>query len=369
MNPMKKNSLHVSLFILALLCFGFADCTGKKPSAAAEPPADTLQPDTTAARHDTLVMQDEQVDTNWKSAYRNVTTPVKPAAPAAVAPAAPARQAVPKGEIELGNARIMPLPKKTTPPGFLIPEPKEELTSGLDKANKGDLKGAIADFTAAITKNFRYSPAYFYRAKANYDLGKEEAALPDLDSALKYNARMSTAYYFKGKIYSDQGKFDKAIPAFSKALEIRPDFPDALNYRGVANAKLGKHTEAIADYAAAIEKKADYAVAYYNKGTSEASTGQYQQAVASLTKAVELDNTNKVAIMNRGNCYVMLEKYTEAINDFNKLIEMDPKNADAYYNRGSARYLAGDDKMCLDWRKAASLGSAKAREAITKYCK
>lgn len=251
----------------------------------------------------------------------------------------------------------------------LVSKTSPELQSGLEKAKNGDLKGAIVDFTAALKADPKLASAYFYRAKALIELGNQKEALPDLDSALRYRPNQSLFYYYRGKIYSDQGNYERAIAEFNQALNFLPGFPDALNYRGVTKARQGKHEEAIIDYEAAVEKNPDFALAFYNKGTSEAALGEYKKASESFSKSIKLDPEYRLSYLNRGNCYVMLEEYQAAIDDFTRLIEMEPKNADAYYNRGSAYYLKGDAKMCDDWKKAASMGNAKAKEAVSKYCR
>lgn len=251
----------------------------------------------------------------------------------------------------------------------LVSKSPEELKTGIEKASKGDLKGAITDFTAALAKDHTLASAYFYRAKAQVELGNDKAALPDLDSALRYRPNQALFYYYRGKIYSDQGSYDKAIEEFNQALIFMPGFPDALNYRGVTKARQGKHEEALVDYESAVDKNPEFALAYYNKGTSEAALGEYKKATESLSKSIQLDPGYRLSYLNRGNCYVMIQEYQPAIDDFTKLISLEPKNSDAYYNRGSAHFLKGDGLMCDDWKKAASMGNNKAKEALSKYCK
>ncbi|MEO6863766.1 MAG: tetratricopeptide repeat protein, partial [Microcoleus sp.] len=50
-------------------------------------------------------------------------------------------------------------------------------SQGLARANQGDLKGAVDDFSKAISLKPDYADAYFKRANAKYDLGKKAEAL------------------------------------------------------------------------------------------------------------------------------------------------------------------------------------------------
>ncbi len=64
----------------------------------------------------------------------------------------------------------------------------------------------------------------------------------------------------------------------------------------------------------------------------------------------------------------MLNNPKAAIDDYTKLIELDPKNSDAYFNRGTAYSMTGDNRMCDDWRKAASMGNSKAAASLQQNC-
>ena len=109
------------------------------------------------------------------------------------------------------------------------------LNSGLDKAESGNLKGAIADWTKAIEMYPRYGIAYFNRGIAKHELGDLRGAIAD----------------------------------YTKAIEYDPNYASAYNNRGTAKERLKDHQGAISDYTKAIEIKPMYARAYFNRGTSK----------------------------------------------------------------------------------------------------
>ena len=259
--------------------------------------------------------------------------------------------------------------KPGRPGKFIDPYRPQVMLDGLKKAQAGDLKGAIEDFDSAIRKNPRNFNAYFYRAKAKIEYGDKTGAMEDIDLAIKNKGDEAIYYYYRGKMLSDAGQTGKALVDFDMAIRLKRNFTDALNYRGVERAKLGMHKEAIQDYDSAIISNPSYTLGYYNKGTSQAALGDFNAAMLSFSKSIQLDTTHVLSYLNRGNCYVQLKEYNLAIADFTSAIGLDPGNSDAYFNRGAAHFLSGDNLMCPDWQKAATLRNDKARSYLEKYCK
>ncbi|MBK7214584.1 MAG: tetratricopeptide repeat protein [Bacteroidales bacterium] len=302
-----------------------------------------------------------QLDTSWSQAVQTMSDEK-------AGPQDPETQSkiVKAGTINAANQKGQQGPVS---PIRVNPFRPQELMDGLKKAQAGDLAGAIVDFTAAIKKNPRNYNAYFYRSKARIESGNPTGAMEDINNAIANKGDEALYYYYRGKMLSDIGQSGKALMDFDKAVKIRKNFPDAWNFMGVEKAKQGFHKEAILDYDSAIIYNPDYALFVYNKGTSLAALGDFEAAVDCFTKAIGLSPKDVMSYMNRGNCYVQLKSYTQAMSDFDKAIELDPKNSDAYYNRGAVHYFIGDQKMCPDWRKAASMGNRSAKAMLDKYCK
>jgi tetratricopeptide (TPR) repeat protein len=295
---------------------------------------------------------------------------------------------IPGGEIELKpvsptNPGTTTKGKKTSatpgvkPSGPTVVKPKDipdpnrpkELFNGIDKAQKGDLQGAIVDFDSCILKNPRNYNAYFYKAKAQIELNEPQKAMANLNLAIQYNPVNPIIFYYRGKLFYDAGEIDKAYDDFDSAVSLNPGLPDPLNFRGVIKAQRGKHAEALEDYNAALKINPIFATAYFNKGTSEAALASYADAIASFSKCIELDSVNVSSYMNRGNCYFMTKEYRAAIADYTKVISIDPSKSDAYFNRGAACQYSGDKNACNDWLKAKSLGNKKADAMLEEYCK
>lgn len=348
---------HIFLTLLILMLaasMGFTSCKGDNKNSVQ---ADSLIFDTGKIQlPDTTTNRLAMADSSWETAAK--TYPKNPQA---------------NQDTASGNSRNLKIDKlgkpKIAPISKFDPYRPQELKDGLEKARKGDLRGAIADFDLAIAKNYKNYNAYFYKAKALIELNEPQNALPNLDLAIENYPINPMFFYYRGKLYFDQGKIENAFADFDKAVSLKADFTDALNYRGVTKEMKGLHVEAIEDYNAALKANPNFATAYYNKGTSEAALEKYSDALASFTRCIELDPKKVMGFMNRGNCQVMLKDYKSAINDYTSAISLDPKNADAYFNRGAAYQYSGDKNSCKDWQRALSLGSKKASEALNKYCK
>src|SRR5262249_40495093 len=128
---------------------------------------------------------------------------------------------------------------------------------GIEKARKGDLDGAIADFNRAAELNPKDDAPYYNRAQA------------------------------KGLKNDKAG----AIADYSKAIELSSTNPAAYNNRGNARAKANDRDGAIAHYTRAIELKPDDARAYYNRATLKKEKGDAAGAAADFKRAQKLDPT------------------------------------------------------------------------------
>jgi tetratricopeptide (TPR) repeat protein len=364
---MTKSSIYLAIFLM--FSFIVLACNSNRANLPDDHNNDSTVPQKLDPVNlpDTIHKTSALTDTNWSQAVKTLSDEKRSGSGSH---AEPETQTENKGTVDQKtNENKAGVPKGKVIPVTTNPFRPQIMLDGLKKAQAGDLKGAIEDFTAALKKNPKNYNAYFYRAKARIETGDNEGALDDLNNAIENKGDEAIYFYYRGKMYSDAGDSKKAVMDFNKAIQLKHDFTDALNYRGVEKARQGFHNEAIKDYDSAILSNPGYALCYYNKGTSQATVGDFKSAKESFTKSINLTPKHTLSYLNRGNCSVQLKDYPSAIADFTKVIELEPKNTDAYYNRGAAHFLAGDKQMCPDWKKAASMGNAKAKGMIEKYCK
>jgi len=122
-------------------------------------------------------------------------------------------------------------------------------------ATRGDLAGAIVEYTEAI----RIRPDY---PEAHNNIG------PALAS---------------------QGKLDDAIAHFTTAIRLRPNYADAYSNLGVALATRGNFDEAITQYTESIRLDPDNARTHMNLGLALQARGQTADALRELELAVRMN--------------------------------------------------------------------------------
>jgi len=87
---------------------------------------------------------------------------------------------------------------------------------------KGDIDGAIADFTEAISLDPKATRAYFYRAISREEIGDLDGAIQDCNKLLSLAPEYTLAYSFRAFAYKNIGEITKAKADAKKARELDP---------------------------------------------------------------------------------------------------------------------------------------------------
>jgi tetratricopeptide (TPR) repeat protein len=198
--------------------------------------------------------------------------------------------------------------------------------SGLARKAKGDLDGAIADYSKAIEINPRYAEAFVNRGVARKAKGDLSGAIADYDKALALDPGLKEAYNNRGLARQLQGSLDPAIADFDKAIELDAHYAGAHYNRASAARAKGDLKLAIAELTKAIESPDNdhLSETYDNRGTIRHEMGDNVGAVADFTKAIEINPRNVFAYSNRGYALILLDKDTEAQKDFDRILKMRP---------------------------------------------
>jgi Tfp pilus assembly protein PilF len=123
----------------------------------------------------------------------------------------------------------------------------------IDRFEKNDLEGAIADFTKAIELNGQQLEFCFYfRGIALYRRGRLDEAIADLSKAisLKQHPRF---YDDRGNLLAQKGDFDGAIVDLNRAVELEPKYAKAYGDRGIVHLMRGEDTAAESDFKKCFE--------------------------------------------------------------------------------------------------------------------
>jgi tetratricopeptide (TPR) repeat protein len=99
---------------------------------------------------------------------------------------------------------------------------------GVIKEWKGDLAGAVADYSRAIALNARYRNAYINRAIAYFKMHEYEKSIADNRRAIELEPRNSENYSEYGSIgeaFQRLNRNDSAYVYFDRAIETQPGLP------------------------------------------------------------------------------------------------------------------------------------------------
>jgi tetratricopeptide (TPR) repeat protein len=230
------------------------------------------------------------------------------------------------------------------------------IRNGNSKMAKGDLQGAITDYTRAIEADPRFKSAYFNRGQAKTTLHDLEGAISDYSKAIELDQNYGTYYFARGMAKFALKNYQEAILDFTIAIQSEPS----------------KHPEAYMGRGLSIISNAEYMATYVGKQLSKDEVETIQKAVTDFNRAIKLKSDFVEAYSGRGIAENILQDYQVALLDFNKSIELDPTFAEAYAHRGITQIKLGKiSQGCTDLKKAGELGYAEAFDLdfVKPFCK
>ena len=130
---------------------------------------------------------------------------------------------------------------------------EEYFYRALEKQNKKDYYGAVADYTKAIEINPNDANAYINRGNSKNNLEDYYGAIADYTKAIEITPNDAAAYYNRGFVKSNLKDNYGAIADYTKAIEINPNYADAYNNRGIAKEIIGDLNGACTDWKKAVE--------------------------------------------------------------------------------------------------------------------
>ena len=161
------------------------------------------------------------------------------------------------------------------------------ITAGY-KSQKGDYRGAIADYDRALTLNPQFEEIYFRRGIAHSLLKNWQGAESDYTRAIEIKPEHAEAYLHRGSMRNIRGNWRGAKSDFDVALALNPNSLSAYIGRGIALCELNDCQAGIKDYHRAIAINRSYAEAYTRRGFAYYRLGNRQGAIDSYMTAAEL---------------------------------------------------------------------------------
>jgi tetratricopeptide (TPR) repeat protein len=211
--------------------------------------------------------------------------------------------------------------------------------------------------------NLKEANAYNERGIAKGVKGDIDGAIADYTRAIELDPRHTISYNNRGAEKLKKGDFDGAITDCNRAIELDPEYADAYAIRAYAKDKTGDSDGAMADLGPAIKLNPKDASAYDLRAELEARKKQYAAAIKDEQKAIELDPKNGRYYSNLGWCELFDRKPHESIAVSLKALELSPDKAvmikgnlahgylfDNQFEKAKALYLENKDAKLHDGR-------------------
>jgi tetratricopeptide (TPR) repeat protein/transglutaminase-like putative cysteine protease len=232
------------------------------------------------------------------------------------------------------------------------------MARGWSRERKGDVEGAIADYSKAISLEPDNPQQFVARAGAYLRKGDIGSATKDVEAVDRLAPGKWTSLQAHALIFMQEKQIDKAVEALTRAIDLNPDQPGLYEARGRAYFGTQSNGSALADFREALRidpRRTDLhrpmAVAYEN-------LKQFDLALAEYDKAIAADPADEMAHYDRGALLVRLGKTDEAIKEYDASISIKP-SFNAYLFRAQARPDTEKDKILADINAALKLSAPK----------
>lgn len=180
---------------------------------------------------------------------------------------------------------------------------------------KRDLKGAAADYDAAIALVPDNALAYLSRGALRAELRDFEGALPDLDRVLAVRPDFLPAIVARARVLAELRRYADAAETWGRVVAMRPNDPIALHQRGVAHSSAGDRVQALRDFDAALGLAPDRPEVLLDRATVRASAGDYGDALADIERAMPAVPTEAAPFRLRGRVHFEQGDYAAAVSD------------------------------------------------------
>lgn len=104
----------------------------------------------------------------------------------------------------------------TTKPSPSTQQTPLPITTGLARKAKGDLAGAVADYSQAIALDPNMTNVHDNRGRARHRQGDLAGAISDFDQAIARAPQDAEAYFLRGNVRYDQGDLAGSVATTTK---------------------------------------------------------------------------------------------------------------------------------------------------------
>jgi tetratricopeptide (TPR) repeat protein len=137
---------------------------------------------------------------------------------------------------------------------------------------KGDYRHAVQDATRSI-KLEPSAEAYYTRALAYHNMGRDEAAIRDCNAALAIAPDNENALFVRASAHQGKMDYSEAIQDFTNVLRLDPDRADVFFARGAAYYGAADFERAAGDFSRAIKLGLVDEVVFYLRSLANSELG------------------------------------------------------------------------------------------------
>jgi tetratricopeptide (TPR) repeat protein len=204
------------------------------------------------------------------------------------------------------------------------------LSTGADRATKGDYAGAIREFKRAIGLDSSPENAvtvYNLLAQSYIQIGQTEDAIKAYRSSISMAPTDDTAHLQLGNIYFSQGRFNEAETEYRSAVKNNPTLSTNLFSLGQVYLATGRTREAETTFQSVIKMDPSQYGGYYALGQTYAKEGRQQEAIAEFQKVVGLKKDFFPVHVDLGSAYADLGQMAKAKDELRILNDKAPDQA------------------------------------------
>jgi tetratricopeptide (TPR) repeat protein len=196
------------------------------------------------------------------------------------------------------------------------------LSTGADRAIKGDYAGATREFRRAI--GLDSSPenavtAYNLLATSYIQMGRTEDAIKAYKSSIRMAPTDDTAHLKLGNIYFSQGRYNEAETEYKSAGKNNPTSSTNIFSLGQVYLATDRNQQAETLFKRVIHMDPGQYGGYYALGQTYVKEGRQQDAVSEFQRVISLKKDFYQVHVDLGSAYADLGEMTKAKDELNIL--------------------------------------------------
>lgn len=199
----------------------------------------------------------------------------------------------------------------------------------------GDLQGAVARFSKALSLNSSYLDALNNLGITQEALGLYDDARMSFERALSLDSNNPLTWYNLGNTLFRAHQLEESRQAYIKALAITPNYPEALNNLGALLSRMEQFNEAIEIFEALTLIRPTFYDGLYNYAEALRARGDFELAITMYQRAIEwAPSTKKAQALARlAAVYRDHGKRLEALSAAQEAFSLDPSSTEVLHAR------------------------------------